>query len=184
MTRRLVETAAGALGVRHHPGACLTLAALLGTSLATAEETPTNGAGAPPPPAQAAPLPPSPSSTADDGWLAWTAIGLGGGLLAVSAWQWIVFANENADAGDVCPARRGGMARCADASDRSLYLAARDNAKDARTLAAILGGLGAASIVAGILLFPDSDSSTGQPSVAFSADPFAGEARAALSWAW
>jgi hypothetical protein len=201
VTGRLVETAIRVLGARHsgrhhpgrhHPGTCLALAALLCTSLATADETATTGAGAPPPsPKAASPSAstpsastPSTSSTSDDGGLAWTAIGLGGGLLAVSVWQWIVFAKENSKAGDVCPARRGGMARCADAAAQSQYLTARDDAKGARTLAAIFGGLGAASIVTGILLFPDSDSGAGQPSVAISADPFAGEARAGLSWTW
>lgn len=117
-------------------------------------------------------------------WVAWTGIGAGSALLAASVWQWIVFANENAEAGDLCQTRRGGLAGCADAEDRNQYLSARDDAKHARTLAAIFGGLGAATLVTSIVLFPEADSGTAQPSVAFSADPFAGDARASLSWAW
>jgi hypothetical protein len=171
VTHRLAKTAVGGR---------VALAALLSASLATAEGTTNAGSGAPP----ASPHASSAPSAPDDGWLAWTAIGVGGSLLAVSAWQWVVFANHNSEAGDVCPARRGGRARCADGGDQARYLSARDDAKSARTLAAILGGLGAVSLVAGILLLPDSDSSAGQPSVAISADPFAGEARADVSWAW
>jgi hypothetical protein len=171
VTHRLAKTAVGAR---------VALAALLCASLATAEGTTNTGSGAPPASPQTSLSP----STPDDGWLAWTAIGVGGSLLAVSAWQWVVFADHNSEAGDLCPARRGGRARCADDVDQALYLRARDDAKSARTLAAILGGLGAASLVAGILLLPDSDSAAGEPSVAISADPFAGEARANVSWTW
>jgi hypothetical protein len=105
-------------------------------------------------------------------------------LLAVSAWQWIVFADDNSEAGDLCPARSRGLARCADAEAQRRYLSARDDAKNARVLAVILGGLGAASLVTGILLFPDSDPASASARVTFSADPFARDARASLSWAW
>jgi hypothetical protein len=156
-----------------YPGLRLALATLLCASLATAEETP-----------KAASVATAPSTPDDSRWLAWTGVFVGSGLLAVSAWQWVVFANENSKAGDLCSARSGGLARCANADDQNQYLTARDDAKDARVLAVILSGLGAASLVTGILLFPDSDPQSAQPSVAFSADPFAGDARASLSWAW
>jgi hypothetical protein len=180
VTHRLVETGTGA-PVRH-PGVRLALATLLGASLATAEETPRAAvATTPSAPATAASAP----ATSDDSrWLAWTAVAVGSGLLAVSAWQWIVFADENAEAGDLCPARARGLARCADAEAQSRYLRSRDDAKNARVLAAILGGLGAASLVTGILLVPDSDPGSAGARVAFSADPFAGDARASLSWTW
>jgi len=124
------------------------------------------------------------STPTDDGWVAWTAIGVGGGLLALSAWQWVVFANENSEAGDVCSARSGGLARCADPEDRARYVTARDDAKSARVLAAVFGGLGVASLVTGILLLPAGSSGSAQPNVAFSADPLSGEARASFSWTW
>jgi hypothetical protein len=176
---RLVEAATGT-PVRH-PGARLALATLLCASLATAQETP-NAAVATPPAAPST-APSAPSTSDDARWLAWTGVIVGSGLLAVSAWQWIVFADENSGAGDLCPAR-GGRARCADAEVQSQYLNARDDAKDARVLAVILGGLGAASLVTGILLFPEADPGWASARVAFSADPFAGNARASLSWTW
>jgi hypothetical protein len=163
-----------------YPGLRLALAALLCASLATAEETPKAVSVAP----TSATAPSTPPTSGDSRWLAWTGVFVGSGLLAASAWQWVVFANENSKAGDLCSARSGGLARCANADDQSQYLTARDDAKNARVLAAILSGLGAASLVTGILLFPDSDPPSAQPSVAFSADPFAGDARASLSWAW
>ncbi len=175
MTHRLVETATGVPA--RYPGLRLALIALLCASLATAEETPKAVSVAPTSST-------APATSADSRWLAWTGVFVGSGLLAVSAWQWVVFANENSKAGDLCSARSGGLARCANADDQSRYLTARDDAKNARVLAAILSGLGAASLVTGILLFPDSDPPSAQPSVVFSADPFAGDARASLSWAW
>jgi len=180
VTHRLVATATKT-PVRH-PGLRLALAVLLCASLATAEETPKPVAVAPSPSSTTPTTTPSPSD--DSRWLAWTGVVVGSGLLAVSAWQWIVFANENSEAGDLCSARSGGLARCANADDQSRYLSARDDAKNARVLAAILSGLGAASLVTGILLFPDSDPQSARASVAFSADPFAGDARATLSWTW
>jgi hypothetical protein len=172
-----------------HPGWRLALATLLGASLATAEETPkaavATRASAPQTRALAPSTTPSAPWTSDDShWLAWTAVVVGSGLLVASGWQWIVFANENSEAGDLCPARARGLARCADVEAQSRYLSARDDAKNARLLAAILGGVGAASLVTGILLFPDSDPGSAGARVAFSADPFAGDARASLSWTW
>jgi hypothetical protein len=187
VTHRFVETATG-VPVRH-PGLRLALGTLLCASLATAEETPNapvaTRPSAPSTRASAPSTTPSAPWTSDDSrWLAWTGVVVGSGLLAVSGWQWIVFANENSEAGDVCPARARGLARCADAEAQSRYLSARDDAKNARLLAAILGGLGAASLVTGILLFPDSDPGSAGARVAVSADPFAGDAHASLSWTW
>ena len=105
-------------------------------------------------------------------------------MLAVSAWQWLVFADQNSEGNDVCPARSAGLARCDDAEGRARYLSARDDAKQARALGAIFGGLGAAALVTGILLLPDSGSGAGQPSVAISADPLVGGARTSVSWKW
>lgn len=176
--------AAGMLAARH-PGLRLVLAALFCASLATAEQPEKDASSAPQPRAQAVPASPSTPSTPGDGrWLAWTGVGVGSGLLAASVWQWVVFADRNSEAGDVCTARGGGLARCADAEDRARYLSARDDAKQARALAALFGGLGAAALVTGILLFPESAPRSGQPSVALSADPFARDARASLSWTW
>jgi hypothetical protein len=181
---------------RRQSGLRLALAAVLCSSLAAAQEASPSAAPASNPdvgrPGSALPKlpaarrvsPAAQQTPADDRWLAWTAIGAGTALLVASGWQWVVFANENAEAGDLCRAQRGGLARCADAEDRARYVSARDDAKHARVLAAILGGLGAASLVTGILLLPDHDSGSAQPRVAFSADPFAGEARASLYWAW
>jgi hypothetical protein len=178
---QFVRTAAGLQRVRH-PGPRLALAALFSASLATAAPTQNDVSSAPPPQAQVASASPS---TADDGrWLAWTAVGIGSGLLAVSAWQWVAFADQNSEAGDLCTARGGGLARCADADDRARYVSVRDDAKQARTLAVLFSGLGAAALVTGILLFPESDSDPPRPSVALSADPFARDARANLTWTW
>lgn len=208
---QLSGTARGMQHVRH-PGPRWTLAAppctsplytallctsllctpLFHTSLATAREPTSDvataaeatAASAPEPTLPASSSPPTSAKADDHRWLAWTAVGVGGGLLAVSAWQWLVFANESSEGNDVCPARSAGLARCDDAEGRARYLSARDDAKQARALGAIFGGLGAAALVAGILLLPDSDSGAGQPSVAISADPLAGDARASVSWKW
>src|SRR5688572_19736085 len=99
------------------PGLRLALTTLLCASLAAAEETP-----------KAASAATAPSTSDDSRWLAWTAVAVGSGLLAVSGWQWIVFANENSEAGDLCPARARGLARCVDAEAQSRYLSARDDA--------------------------------------------------------
>ena len=181
MKQQFVRTAAGLQRVRH-PGPRLVLAALFSASLATAEPAQTDVSSAPPPQAQVVSASPS---TGDDGrWLAWTAVGIGSGLLAVSAWQWVVFADQNSEAGNLCTARGGGLARCADEEDRARYLSARDDAKHARTLAVLFSGLDAAALVIGSLLFPKSDSGSARPSVALSADPFARDARAHLTWTW
>jgi hypothetical protein len=182
--QQFVRTAAGLQRVRH-PGPRLALAALFSASLATAEPTRNDVSSAQPPLAQVVTASPATSSTADDGrWLAWTAVGIGSGLLAVSVWQWVVFADQNSEAGNLCTARGGGLARCADAEDRARYLSARDDAKQARTLAVLFSGLGAAALVTGILLFPESGSGSARPSVALSTDPFARDARANLTWTW
>jgi hypothetical protein len=179
--QQIVTTAAGLQRVRQ-PGPRLALAALLSASLATAEPTPNDVSSTPPPQAQVVAASPS---TADEGrWLAWTAVGIGSGFLAVSAWQWVVFADQNSEAGDLCTAPGGGLARCADAEARARYVSARDDAKQARTLAIVFSGLGAAALVTGILLFPESDPGSARPTVALSADPFAREGRANLTWTW
>jgi hypothetical protein len=178
VTHRLAKTAAGTLGAKR-PAARLVLAALLCASVATAQETAQPGGQQ-----STNATPATPAAPGDDRWLAWTALGVGGGLLAASAWQWVVFANENAEAGDLCRARSAGLARCADAEARARYVSARDDAKNARVLAAVLSGLGAASLVTGILLFPDSDAGSAQTRVALSVDPVAGDARASLWWTW
>lgn len=195
MTHRLVATAAGAPDVRPH-GPRLALAALLCASLATAEETTPSSAPVSNPAAGSGPSAvstsegngasgsPAARAPSDYRWLAWTGVAAGGVLLAASAWQWVVFAHENADAGELCRARRAGLARCADAEERDAYLTARDDAKRARTLAAIFGGLGAASLVSGLLLLPDAEAGSGQARIAVSADPFAGDARASVCWTW
>ncbi len=182
--QQIIRTAAG-LRRGRHPGPRLALAALFSASLATAEPTQNDASSAPPPQARVVSASPATPSTTDDGrWLAWTAVGIGSGLLAVSVWQWVVFADQNSEAGNLCTARGGGLARCADAEDRARYLNARDDAKQARTLAVLFSGLGAAALVTGILLFPESASGSARPSVALSADPFARDARASLTWTW
>lgn len=201
VTHRLVSTARGArAGSRF--ASRLALAVLLGASLASAQVADGEvgralaldagsalmpaaaplGPAAPVVLASAAPASFTAPSSNDQRWLAWAGIGVGSGLLALSVWQWVVFANENAEAGDVCPARSGGLARCADAPARARYVNARDDAKQARILAAVFGGLGAAAVVTSIVLFPEPEA--GRAQLALSADPVARGARASVSWAW
>lgn len=194
MTHRLVEHAmALSPDTRaRRPAPRLALSVLLCASLAGAQETsrapkvtgvgPSTASTASTASTELAPA--AASTPEDDAWVAWAAIGLGGGLLALSTWKWIVFARENSKAGELCPERSGGLARCAGADEQARYLVARDDAKSARVLAAVFGGLGAASLVTGLLLLPEADSSSARPSVAISADPLSGAARASVSWAW
>lgn len=169
--------------MRRWPLAAL-CASLLSTSLAAAQEPASNVASAAEFTPASSASPPAAAQPSDHRWLAWTAVSVGGGLLAVSAWQWIVFANKNSEGDDICPGRSSGLAQCVDAHARARYINARDDAKQARTLGAILGGLGAAAVVTGILLWPDAGSAAAQPTLAFSADPLSGDARASVSWRW